>query len=116
MFSTISELINHHEKIGTKFFDKDTMKYWGTEIHGDIINRGSNQFFITSEYSFDGTARLFTIRKIAGDKISTEWGFQDYDSLADARESLNNWEDKKKKENQKIMNDELNDYRESRER
>lgn len=65
------------------FFDKDTMKFWGSRIESELY---PNRCFITSEDDFSGEERLFTVRQFSEDykRIDTVGEFQEYESLIDA--------------------------------
>ncbi len=87
-YTTMAQLKRAHRAQGWKFFDNDTMKFWGSKVHGEV--RGG-KFFITSEDNYDRTARLFTIRCIddAG-MIDTVGEFQAHATLEDAISELVN--------------------------
>ena len=81
---TISEVKSIVTANGGHFFDKDTMKFWGTRIETGVIK---NVCFVTSENSYDGTKRFYTIRRFNGKSIDTIGEFQQYKTKESAREA-----------------------------
>ena len=64
----ISEVKAIVKSNGGHFFDKDTMKFWGTRIETGVIKNGC---FVTSENSYDGTKRFYTVCRFNGKSIDT---------------------------------------------
>lgn len=57
---TITEIRKANREAGYHFFSGETMNYWGSKIFPKIY-RG--KYFITSEPTYDGRRRQYTIRK-----------------------------------------------------
>ena len=82
---TISEVKSIVTANGSHFFDKDTMKYWGTCIETSVFHNGC---FVTSENDFWGTKRLYTVRRFDFDgAIDTIGEFQGYKTKEAARKA-----------------------------
>ena len=81
---TISEVKSIVTANGSHFFDKDTMKYWGTSIETSVFKNGC---FVTSENDFWETERLYTVRRFNGTSIDTIGEFQRYKTKEAAREA-----------------------------
>jgi len=76
-------------KSGSHYFDKETVKYWGSKVHTDPNKYG---LFISSEENFDGTKRLYSIKFFNANnpnKIET-LSFQKHETLAEARIFVSN--------------------------
>lgn len=85
-FSTMAELKATNQARGNNWFDRATMKFWKSRIHGGI--RGG-KYFITSERDFRDITRFYSIREASEDgDIKTVGEFQAYRSLDAAREAL----------------------------
>jgi hypothetical protein len=83
---TLAEVKAQNKANGMHFFSRDTMRFWGAKIHGGIRK---GKYFITSEYNFSGTRRLFSVRTFDHNgKVETAGGFQAYATLADAKEAI----------------------------
>lgn len=80
----ISEVKSIVTANGGHFFDKDTMKFWGTRIETGAFKNGC---FVTSEYNYDGTKRLYTVRGFNGKSIDTIGELQQYKTKESAREA-----------------------------
>lgn len=88
IFRDIHELKDANRRNGNHWFSTETMRYFGTKIHGKLID---GRYFITSEFSFDKTQRLYTIRAAREDaSIETIGEFQAYSTLKQARAALAN--------------------------
>ena len=81
---TISEVKSIIKSKGHHFFDKDTMKYWGTRIETSVFKNGC---FVTSEDNYNKTERLYTVRRFDGESIDTIGEFQQYKTKESAREA-----------------------------
>ena len=81
---TISEVKATVIANGGHFFDRDTMKYWGTRIETGVFKNGC---FVTSEDNLDRTERLYTIRRFTGELIYTVGKFQQYETKEAARKA-----------------------------
>lgn len=68
------------------FFDRETLKYWGTRIESGLYK---NRCFVTSDLDFDGSRRAFTVRRFSPDflRIETVGEFQEYALRDTAREA-----------------------------
>ncbi len=88
-FASMADLKRANKAAGRYWFSRDTMKFFGTKIHGSIF---AGRYFITSEYgSKIGKRgdRWFTIRRADDDaSINTVGKLGQYASLADARAAL----------------------------
>lgn len=87
---TIKDFMKGNTDAGQFFFSKDTMSFFNSRIIENSWN--GDGYFITGE-RFEKTAEYpekFTIRR--GDtetfKVSSDTGFQKFDTLADARREL----------------------------
>lgn len=81
--SRIKKVIRHSQMVGNHFFDKETMRFWVSEIESDLFQ---NNTFVTSEDNFDRSKRLYTVRKYnpeTGD-ISTIGKFQQFETIDEA--------------------------------
>ena len=81
---TISEVKSIVRSNGYHFFDKDTMKYWGSRIETSVFKNGC---FVTSEDNYDKTERLYTVRRFNGTSINTIGEFQQYKTKDSARDA-----------------------------
>ncbi len=81
---TISEVKTIVTANGSHFFDKDTMKHWGTRIETSVFKNGC---FVTSENDFWGTKRFYTVRRFNGKSIVTIGDFQQYKTKEAARDA-----------------------------
>ena len=80
----ISEVKSIVRSNGGHFFDKDTMKYWGSRIETSVFKNGC---FVTSEDNCNKTKRLYTVRRFNGKSIDTIGDFQQYGTKESAREA-----------------------------
>lgn len=89
-FSSLAALKAAVTASGSPFFSKDTMRFFGSKLHGDIRGR---RFFISSEHNFDRTARLFTVRwfhkypdavQLSGSSLQ----FQQFETIEEARKAV----------------------------
>lgn len=69
------------------FFDRDTMKYWGSRIESDLYK---NRCFVTSERNYDGTERYFNVRRFSEDfkNIVDITDFNTIRSIEEARQII----------------------------
>lgn len=58
-----------YNQYGGHFFDRDTMRFFGSKIESDLY---SNRCFITSENNFDGTKRYYNVRRFNSDYTDIE--------------------------------------------
>jgi hypothetical protein len=66
----------HNDRNGFCWFSQETMKFFGSKIESSLLKGG---YFITSEKNFDGTKRLYSIRKVNEDfSIDTIGSFQQF--------------------------------------
>ncbi len=89
-FKSMADVRAKNKEIGHHFFDRDTMKYWGSKVESALY-RGT--FFITSEKGRLPTEpRKFTIRRVlpTGEIITegTSRRFKTLDSAKDAVKGL----------------------------
>lgn len=68
------------------FFDRETLKYWGTRVESGLYK---NRCFVTSDLDFDGSRRAFTVRRFSPDflHVETVGEFQEYALKGTAREA-----------------------------
>ena len=85
----ISEVKAIVKSNGYHFFDKDTMKYWGICIETSVFKNGC---FVISGNNYDGTKRLYTVRRFNGKSIDTIGDFQQYKTKESAREAARAYE------------------------
>ena len=79
---TVGEMKARNKAAGYNWFDNGTMKFFGTKIESAPNAKG---IFITSEYNFDRTKRLYTLRKFESDSTVTTIGeFQAYNTKSAA--------------------------------
>lgn len=64
---TLAEAKAKYNENGGHFFDRDTMRFFGSRIESDLYK---NRCFITSEKNFDGTKRYYTVRQFNKDFTS----------------------------------------------
>ena len=84
---TMKDVIEHNKDTRMHFFDKETMDFWGCKIESELID---DKYFITSELNFDGSKRLYTVRKYNwNDGMITDFGFQNCKTLKEAQDYLN---------------------------
>lgn len=85
-FATMAQIRETNKASGRKFFERDTMRFFDSRVHGQVYG---GRYFITSE-RFHGSSgsgpRRYTVRfaKDSGD-ITTVGEFGQYESLAAAR-------------------------------
>ncbi len=76
------------------FFDRETMKYWGSKLTSTYETKDEEFYFVTSEKTFDAKSRAWTIRKayVSNDKIQidTVSTFNEFSSIARAKTALKN--------------------------
>jgi hypothetical protein len=84
--TTMEQVKQANKARGQHWFDADTLEYWGTKIHGELM---AGEFFITSEDNFNRDARFFTIRKVSDTgRVSTVGTWQQYATLKEAEEQV----------------------------
>ena len=81
---TISEVKATVIANGGHFFDRDTMKYWGTRIETGVFKNGC---FVTSEDNYNKTKRLYTVCRFNGKSIGIIGDFQQYETKEAARKA-----------------------------
>jgi len=98
---SVSDLIELYKKVnGGHFFDKDTLKYFGSRIHSTIWY---GNVFITSEFTgFDRSNRAYTVRRLTpeGD-IEGVSSFCEFKTLAQAKKLARAHSDKLAREEHK---------------
>ena len=83
---SLTEIKRAHEANGGYFFREDTMKYWGTKLHGYTTRYN---LFITSDDNFNGTKKLFSVRFYNAEKDTFESIFQKCGTLQEAQKLRN---------------------------
>tara|TARA_Y100001960_G_scaffold201524_1_gene210639 strand:- start:37 stop:975 length:939 start_codon:yes stop_codon:yes gene_type:complete len=99
--TTISDIKSESKEQGSHFFDKDTMKFFGSKVASPIYEKDGKKYFITSEKRPNSDEpRKYTVRQIVyydkkGNpaKSGTQFiesvdGFQLHDSLQAAKNAL----------------------------
>lgn len=87
---TIAEVRAQNKAAGQCWFDRRTMRFFNSKIHGGL-RRG--KFFITSEYMRTPVERRYSIRKVREDySINTVGEFMGYKSLEEARRAIDTME------------------------
>ena len=81
---TISEVKSTVTANGGHFFDRGTMKCWGTRIETSIFKNGC---FVTSEDNYNKTKRLYTVRRFNGKSIDTIGDVKQYKTKESAGEA-----------------------------
>ena len=66
---TLAEAIEKYNETGGHFFDKETMRFFGSRIESKLYK---NRCFITSENNMDGTERFYNVRRFRDDYRSIE--------------------------------------------
>lgn len=66
---TLAEAKYEYSKTGGHFFDRETMRFFGSRIESGLYK---NRCFITSEKNFDGTKRFYTVRRFNEDFTSID--------------------------------------------
>lgn len=79
----MSEAKQVYKSNGGHFFDRDTMKYWGSKVESSLLK---GDFFITSENACDGSRRYYNVRKFTNNytKVETVSTFNALPSKAEA--------------------------------
>ena len=90
MSRTITEINEKNKENGYSFFEKDTMKFFNSNIHRGVYG---GKYFISSEQFISSRGhsepRMYTIRKAHPDSaIDTVDSFQRFDSLAEAKRHI----------------------------
>jgi hypothetical protein len=86
IFRSLAEVRAAHKAAGGHWFDRRTMRSFGSVIETKLIR---NRYFISSELSFCGEDRAFSIREVSdAGSIKTVGEFRQYLTLADARGAL----------------------------
>jgi hypothetical protein len=89
-FSSAAALKAAVTSSGSPFFSKETMRFFGSKVCGDIRGR---RFIITCENNFDSSARLYSVRwfhkyadavQLSGSGLA----FQKYETLQEARQAI----------------------------
>lgn len=87
-FKTISDVRRANREAGQHFFDRDTMRFFGSRVVSGLY---AGRFFVTSEKGPYDTARTYTVREAEPDGgIETCGDFQEYRHIEDAREAARN--------------------------
>ena len=78
----MKDVIRLNKKAGFYFFDKDTIKFWNSNVESKLINN----LFVTSEDNFDRTKKLYTVREFDPEiyEVGTVGDFQAFEKLEDA--------------------------------
>jgi hypothetical protein len=85
-FQTVSDIRAYHEQTGSHWFDRSSMRFFGTKIHGNTLIKG--RYFITSEQPPHGP-RGYTVREVSEDgDIKTVGELCGYRTARDARHSI----------------------------
>lgn len=66
---TMSMARAKYEEKGGHFFDRRTMRFWGSRIESELYQ---NRCFITSEKNYDGSKRYYNVRRFSDDFSSIE--------------------------------------------
>jgi hypothetical protein len=62
---SLQDAKNRNERAGFHWFDRDTVRYFGTRIHSTFYSGG---FFVTSEFTgWDRESRAFSVRRAMPD-------------------------------------------------
>lgn len=84
---TMIEAKEIYKQNGGHFFNKDTMRFWGSKTETELYK---NRCFVTSDDNFDRTKKLYTIRQFSEDykHVETVGEFQAYETKSAAVEAL----------------------------
>ncbi|CAB4126561.1 hypothetical protein UFOVP75_11 [uncultured Caudovirales phage] len=86
MYRTIQDVQNANAEIGHHFFDRDTLRFFGSRVL-DGVEGG--RYFVTSERRpRSNDARRYTIRECVNGKINTVGEFQAFKSASSARAEI----------------------------
>lgn len=85
---TITEMKKLSKEVGQDWFNKGAMEFFNTKVEGEA--KGNH--FITSEYMDDKSQKKYSIRQFDPStyKVDTVGEFQEYETLQDAKNALNN--------------------------
>ena len=120
--TTISDIKSESKEQGSHFFDKDTMKFFGSKVASPIYEKDGKKYFITSEKRPNSDEpRKYTVRQIVyydkkGNpaKSGTQFiesvdGFQLHDSLQAAKNALAGTKGKAKEDTPKTGREQFTD-------
>lgn len=83
-YQTISQLKQASKAAGYHFFDRETMRFFGSVVYPYVRTGPDSWRFVTSE-RYQGEKRRYTVREIdTSGRIVTVGDFQQYPALADA--------------------------------
>ena len=77
MYKAIEEIKAANLALGQHWFSKDTMRYFGTRIHGKVYG---GKYFVTSDFDFNHM-RFYSVRACVEGKIETIGVYQAYTTL-----------------------------------
>lgn len=80
----MSDVMRYNRMVGQHFFNEGTMLFWGSKIESTLYQ---NNTFVTSEYNFERTKRLYTVRLYDPEtaRIKTIGGFQQFKDKSEAK-------------------------------
>lgn len=70
---TMSDARKIYVANGGHFFDRDTMRFFGSRIESNLYK---NRCFVTSDSNYDGSARYYNVRRFSED-------FHDIDTVGE---------------------------------
>lgn len=86
MFRDIREVIATNKAIGHHFFDRETLRFFGSRISRELV---AGRYFVTSESDFYGTSRSYTIRVVnPRGEVDTVGTFGQYETLSQAKRAM----------------------------
>ena len=74
---TIDEIKSRNSAAGKKFFDASQMRQWHSRVSSKVHEGPGGIFFVTSEPNYDGTVRLYSVRRFVPETGAIEtasWG------------------------------------------
>ena len=83
---TIADVRAAARRAGSHWFDRDTVRYWGTRVRSALYG---GRIFVTSEHNYSRTSTCYSVRlvTVAGEdfEIDTIGGFQRFATVTGAR-------------------------------
>ena len=89
-----NEVRSRAQKVGSHFFDADTMRFFSSRVSELMWKKGDDIYFVTSEadkghIKHKGSIRAYTVRKCSKEgSIDPISDFQEYPTLAQARTAI----------------------------
>jgi len=81
-FKTLEEICKLTEALGSHWFSRETLAYFGGKVYGPVIG---GRYFISSELTHDRSERRYTVRECQNGYIETASEFLEFATLVQAR-------------------------------